>query len=104
MTNKIERGQFFTKRNIFNLNPFKNWWNIIPIKSKNKILEPFAGANNIISLLKEVNILNEYSSFDIEPKEKTVIERNTFIDFPKGFDCVITILHIYQKILPQRKK
>ena len=90
MNNKIERGQFFTKRNIFNLNPFKNWWNIIPLKSKNKILEPFAGANNIISLLKEVNILNEYSSFDIEPKEKTVIERNTFIDFPKGFDCVIT--------------
>ena len=104
MNNKIERGQFFTKRNIFKLTPFKNWWNLIPEKYKDNILEPFAGSNNIINLLKEINLISKYKSFDIEPKEETVIQRDTFIDFPKGFNCVITNPPYLSKNSASKKK
>lgn len=104
MNNKIERGQFFTEKNVFTLKPFQDWWNIIPSNIKHTILEPFAGANNIIKLLNEINLINDYKSYDIEPKDDNVIERDCFLDFPKGFGCIITNPPYLSKNSASKKK
>jgi hypothetical protein len=90
MTKKIELGQFYTKKNIFSLTPFLNWWNLIPISDKETILEPFAGANNIIKSLFELGLIKNYKSFDIEPNEETVQQQDTLKNFPSGFQTIVT--------------
>lgn len=88
---KIIKGQFFTERNIFKNNKvFLNFMKKNNLWNK-KILEPFAGANNLIFfLLQQKNIL-EYESFDIEPKHKNVKQNDSINNWNyKKFDLVIT--------------
>ncbi len=49
--NKRLRGQFFTVVNPFLNDVFMEWWNQIPKNSRNRVLEPFAGANNIVEMI-----------------------------------------------------
>lgn len=90
MKNKIELGQYYTQKNIFNLPGFLTWWNTIPENKKSIVLEPFAGSNNIIKSLKEIGLIKNYISYDIEPQESSVIKLDTIKKFPKGYSCVIT--------------
>lgn len=90
MNNKVKLGQFFTQKNIFSLVGFQAWWKIIPNEKKQCVLEPFAGANNIIKSLQDINLIKEYMSYDIEPQSETVQKQNTLQNFPKGFGCVVT--------------
>ena len=64
MKNKIELGQYYTQKNIFNLPGFLTWWNTIPENKKSIVLEPFAGSNNIIKSLKEIGLIKNYISYD----------------------------------------
>ena len=87
---KKQFGQFFTIYNPFKNRPFLTWYDKAMEHSKNKtILEPFAGANNLIKTLSE-NRDFEFKSYDIEPKDKDVIMRDTLKSFPKNYDIVIT--------------
>lgn len=67
---KRERGQFFTVSNPFKVNPFYNWYESIPLDvSKEVLLEPFAGSNNIIQMIKSLNLPQPkgWASYDIDP-------------------------------------
>ena len=56
MSNKRLYGQYFTINNPFKLNIFKNWFNKIPKEKKEKIIEPFAGENNIVKMIHDIGI------------------------------------------------
>ena len=91
---KKENGQYFTIKNPFKLKIFKRWFKYV--YHNEVILEPFAGANNIVALVNEVCPKTKFKSFDIDtsfknvyPKVK-VVKRDTLTNFPKGYNTVIT--------------
>ena len=86
ITNKIKHGQFFTMRNIFmELKPFQLWFKNC-VQNPGTILEPFAGANNIPKMLP----FFDWKSYDLEPADAEVIQRDTLKSFPVGYKTVIT--------------
>lgn len=90
MSSKKQHGQFFTVYDPFKNKPFEDWWNEALESSENKtVLEPFAGANNLIYTLKEKYSFS-FKSFDIEPKDSKVSKRDTLKNFPKGYNIVVT--------------
>lgn len=89
MLDKRENGQYFTSHNPFNNSAFLSWSEESNMQN-NVILEPFAGSNNLIKMLQEMNLCNKFVSFDIEPKCKNIILRDTLKDFPKNFNICIT--------------
>lgn len=88
---KIKFGQFFTEKDVFkNNNVFKDFMLKNNLWNKN-ILEPFAGANNLINFLLEQNPNLKYSSFDLEPKNKNVKQNDSINNwYYENFDLVIT--------------
>ena len=104
MNKKVELGQFFTKNNPFDNNIFKEWFQEANNNSKNKIiLEPFAGNEDIIELLK-LNHDFEYVGYDIQPIKKNTLERDTLKRYPKGYDIAITNPPYLAKNSSTRKK
>lgn len=95
MNTKKELGQFYTINNPFKFKGFELWYRIF-LDEGEKIVEPFAGSNNIIKLLREEGYNNKFTSFDISPSlnnltpDVPVIKRNTIKDFPDGFKVAIT--------------
>lgn len=94
--NKRMHGVFYTITNPFKVNPFYKWWDSIPDKDKITFLEPFAGANNIVSMILELFPDVNWMCFDISPpaenmcEEFEVYKRDTLLDFPKGYSVAIT--------------
>ena len=86
---KRENGVYYTINNPFKLSPFKKWAKKSKI-TESRILEPFAGANNIIIMLTQVDLCNKFCSYDIDPKDKRVVKKNTLDDFPNGYKTCIT--------------
>ena len=89
MSKKRQNGRFFTIGNPFNNPPFLKWAKKARLPNK-KILEPFAGSNNLIQLLSKLGLCKEFASFDIEPAHPSVICRDTLKDFPTGYEVCIT--------------
>lgn len=87
---KKELGQFYTAENIFELEPFKQWWNAIPEVKREVVLEPFAGKNGLIEMLSHASLLKDFKSFDIHPKSEQVKKRDTIERFPTGYSVVVT--------------
>lgn len=87
---KIEFGQYFTNINIFNIDIFKEWMKLSLKESNNILLEPFAGSGNIIKMIQEIGFTNDWVAYDIEPKEKNIIQQDTIENYPVGFDIGIT--------------
>lgn len=85
---KRSNGRYYTTSNPFNLKPFKIWARKIKM-TENKILEPFAGSNNIIKMLKQKNDI-DFCSFDITPHDSSVKKRDTMKNFPTGYNVCIT--------------
>lgn len=85
---KRTNGRYYTTVNPFNLKPFKIWARKIKMDT-HRILEPFAGANNVIKMLKLENDI-EFSSFDINPQDSNVKKRDTIKNFPLGYKTCIT--------------
>jgi hypothetical protein len=83
------RTDFFTQLNIFKHREFKEWAKRAQL-SESVLLEPFAGSNNLIKMLEELKLCNSFKSYDINPQDTTVEERNTLKDFPKGFKNIVT--------------
>ena len=86
---KRQDGRYYTEGNPFVLKPFQDWAESIDLK-KHKVLEPFAGANNIIKALQTLGYAKKFSSFDITPSDPKVVYQDTLASFPKGFDICIT--------------
>ena len=86
---KRELGQYFTEYNPFENDGFLSWANECNLKNS-IILEPFAGSNNLIQMLKKMQLCSRFVSYDIEPKSKNIIKQDTLINFPRGFGVCIT--------------
>lgn len=91
-------GQFFTITNPFVSNPFYIWFESIPNEKKQKIIEPFAGSNNIVKMIDELKLSDiEWHCYDIEPSEYNAVEyvkvqkRDTIENFPIIDNCYMAI-------------
>ena len=87
---KKEYGQFYTQYNIFLLYPFLNWFNNIPLDKRNSILEPFAGSNGLLRMLEQSVVVNQYTSYDINPRSNDVKKRDTIKRFPERSSLIVT--------------
>ena len=81
-------GVVYTTKNPFLYDPFIEWAERHDIKS-DYILEPFAGLNNLITMLRDIGYCNKSKSFDITPND-TVQYNDSISNFPRGFNTVIT--------------
>src|SRR3989344_1001911 len=86
---KRQNGRYYTEGNPFVLKPFVDWAESINLK-QHKVLEPFAGSNNIIKALQTRGYAKKFASYDIEPTSQKVNYLDTIKNFPKGFDVCIT--------------
>jgi hypothetical protein len=85
---KRELGQFFTATNPFNHPSFDAWAS--QFSKTEDILEPFAGANGLIPMLRERGLAKRFSSFDIAPANSEVRQLDTLRHFPAGFKVCVT--------------
>lgn len=90
-------GQFFTTTNPFVNEPFVRWFRQLPANSR--LLEPFAGANNIVWMLRDLGYTNSWSAYDIDPvlddsanaaPDVLVNQADTLVNYPTGFTAAIT--------------
>lgn len=75
--------------------PFRTWFESIPDGVRACLLEPFAGSNNIIRLMRDAGYENSWVCFDIDPPHDLaegvlVQRRDTLADFPEGFEVAVT--------------
>lgn len=103
-TNKTKFGQFFTITNPFDNVAFFKWLEEHNLNNRDelKILEPFAGTNNIPLLMREIKMYNDWDCYDIKPQidscnnvinrldEYKINVRDTIKNYPQGYDLVIT--------------
>ncbi|MCY4320959.1 MAG: hypothetical protein OXC37_00920 [Bdellovibrionaceae bacterium] len=89
INSKRSNGQYFTKGNPFDLKPFKKWLRQTNLHHE-ILLEPFAGANDIIKTLQSMNLCNKVSSYDISPLDESIKKQDTIKNFPKGYKVCIT--------------
>lgn len=96
--NKRQNGQFFTTTNPFVNEAFVDWLEnvnrtVIPLPT---LIEPFAGSNNIVWMIRELDFDNPWAAYDIQPPDENSAEdvevqiRDTINDFPAGYKVAIT--------------
>ena len=97
LTEKRTLGQFFTTTNPFSIHIFHEWFSLIPEEKKDPLLEPFAGANNIVKMIKDLGYTYNWHCFDITPKNEVnatpefkIEERDMLADFPDNYFVGIT--------------
>lgn len=88
---KLKRltGRYYTEGNPFSLAPFHQWAERVNLYDQ-EILEPFAGGNNIIRSLQRNGYARTFKSYDLEPSDEAVEQRDTISDFPTGFNSIVT--------------
>ena len=82
-------GQYYTTSyNPFLLRPFREWAAEARL-GEGELLEPFAGANHLVSMLREAGWAGRYASYDLRPGHPSVMRRDSIADFPPGHrSCV----------------
>ena len=96
MLNKKLRGQFYTTVNPFNNDLFYKWTDIIAGFENETILEPFAGANNIVRMMDDLGYKNKWVCYDIDPGEVNnfpqyaVEKKDTLSEYPDNYRITIT--------------
>lgn len=85
---KRAHGQFFTQTDPFGHPAFARWAE--GFSPTETILEPFAGANHLIDMLRSRGFAHHYRSYDIDPQRSDVERRDTLRDFPTGFRVCVT--------------
>lgn len=94
-------GQFFTTTNPFVNEGFAKWFSKIPLNAdgtRPEILEPFAGSNNIVWMIRDMGYKNAWKSYDIDVLDEEdnscsdveITARNTILDYPIGHTVAIT--------------
>ena len=91
------------------LDPFRAWFASIPQAGQTTLLEPFAGANHIVELMRQAGFNNPWKSFDVAPPAPSaqgvsVQQQDTLAKFPKGFEVVITNPPYLARNSAQRRK
>lgn len=110
MQNKREFGQYFTVNNPFDHPLFKEWMSLNGCESKDVILEPFAGANNILKLMYESGYDNPWKCYDIDPSNENVFPqykveyKDTLKEFPEGYKICVTNCPYLGKSSARRRK
>ena len=89
MNAKRTYGRFYTSGNPFTLAPFREWADRAGLPGK-RVLEPFAGANGLIRMLRELSLCEDAAAYDIDPADRSVRRRDTLADFPSGFEVCVT--------------
>lgn len=91
MTAKIRQfGIYYTSLfNAFNHKAFLSWVEDNDL-NKEVVLEPFAGSNSIIEMLQEIELAENFVSYDIHPSHDQVARRDTIKDYPTGFRFCVT--------------
>jgi len=89
MNAKKSLGQFFTRGNPFRFAPFRAWADAAGLPDA-RLLEPFAGANHIVSTLRAGGLCNAVDSFDIKPAHVDVARRDCLTNFPRGYKVTVT--------------
>lgn len=90
-------GQFFTIYNPFNNDLFFKWMKAAGGLDGKRLIEPFAGANNIVLMMEELGIKGQWGCYDVAPESqlenKTELDielRDTLKNYPQGYDAAIT--------------
>ena len=116
MKDKKILGQYFTKTNPFDFDLFKTWLLKIRVEysleefNELTFLEPFAGSNNIVRMIKEIGLENDWACFDIDNSKENVtpehiiVEKDTISSFPTGYDVCITNPPYLAKVSASRLK
>lgn len=86
---KRQTGQYYTWRNPFDHVAFRSWAKLANLLNE-IVLEPFAGSNSIIKMLRELVLCKDFVSYDIQPKSKSVRFKDTLKSFPKGFRVAVS--------------
>lgn len=86
---KRQIGQFYTAANPFRHRAFRAWAKAAGLPAR-RILEPFAGSNQLIHFLEEMDICHDFRSFDIAPADPRVRRRDTLRSFPSGYEVCVT--------------
>lgn len=86
---KRELGQYLTDHNPLDHPAFWKWARKAGLPEKG-ILEPFAGGNHLIHHLEEMGLCRMSRSYDIQPQNERVIQRDTLADFPTGYSICVT--------------
>lgn len=98
---KREAWQFFTITNPFFVPAFYEWFSSIPEEFKETLLEPFAWSNNIICLIKELSLKEDWSDYnwacyDLDPSQDNkapefpIIQQDTIENYPQWYHIAIT--------------
>lgn len=82
-------GRFYTCGDPFSHVAFQQWATLAGLP-QTPVLEPFAGSNNLIKMLRASGLCGDSESFDIAPADDEVQMRDTLADFPKGFRACVT--------------
>jgi hypothetical protein len=86
---KRQHGQYFTLRNPFNHPEFDAWARRAGLPEET-LIEPFAGANNIVRMLQDKDLCRCFVSYDIEPAADEVVRRDVFKSYPEDKGVVVT--------------
>lgn len=94
---KRQYGTYYTKQSPFELKPFKNWARDAGLDDCT-VLEPFAGANDIVHMLQDSNMCSRFACYDIagragqQPAKDGVRirHRDTLESFPTGYHACVT--------------
>lgn len=95
MSKKRELGQYYTIQNPFIHTLFKEWINLFQYEDI-ICLEPYAGANNIVKLVKECGYNIKWDCYDINPSKSNSVPEyiikvnDSIINFPKDYKICIT--------------
>ena len=109
MKDKRSLGQYYTENNPFS-HPLFTEWMATACFDADTILEPFAGANNILKLMNDSGYANNWKCYDIDPPKtnaypKFVVEqRDTMKNFPRGFKVCVTNPPYLGKSSARRRK
>jgi hypothetical protein len=86
---KRQNGQYYTQRNTFSHPAFGEWAQRAGLPDV-LMIEPFAGAGNIIQMLRDVDLVQDFRAYDIAPAHPDVVLRDSFADYPDDVGVVVT--------------
>lgn len=82
-------GQFYTTVNPFDHPAFRQWAKNARLPQIT-VLEPFAGADHLIQMLRSLDLCTHAASYDIQPGASHVIQQDVLKEFPKNFSAIVT--------------
>ena len=80
---KRAAGRYYTCRNLFDTPCFRTWAASAGLP-KATLIEPFAGRGDLVTMLAELNLCDDYRAFDIAPAGAGVKRRDSLTSFPQG--------------------